>query len=167
MENQNSDREYDTLDMADASGFRLADDAPAQTRAFFELWRSRRSGGVAQADAFDISALSGEYPLLVRVAQNTRDRSLFWRDVAATKRWPFKMPLVNRPVVDVSPTPTETRVLLAFNEVLASGLPNYSEITSWMTDGETVSMVRLVVPVETPSGRELLALWEVVQPDGL
>lgn len=164
MEKTKSELGSETSDMAIAPEFQLPDDAPAQIMAFFELWKGRGSGLVPQAEAFDFSELCMEYALLARVGMKSEDQSLFWREVAESRRWPFKAPLANRPIVDSSPTPTETRVLLAFKEALASGLPEYSEITSWMHGGETVSVARLVVPVATQWGRELLALWEVVQP---
>jgi hypothetical protein len=163
MEKQNFEPGRAAPDRPATPGFQLPDDAPAQIRAFFRLWSSRWLGDLPQADAFDIAALSADYPLLVCVGVRSEDQSLFWRHVAATRGWPFKAPVANRPVALTSPIPTESRMLLAFKEALASGLPDYSRITSWMHGGETVSVARLVMPVAARPGRELLALWEVVQ----
>lgn len=165
MENKAILNGSETLNSAELSGFELPDFAPAQIRTFYDLWKCRQDAGLADAAAFDVSALGKDFPLLVRVARNQKDKSLFWRDVSPNRRWPFNAPVLNRPVSDLQPKAIRTRVLLTFNKVLETGVPECAEITSWMDYGQTVSLVRLVVPVQGASGRELLALWEAVQPD--
>lgn len=56
------------------------------------------------------------------------------------------------------------RVINAFEETLASGIPDYFETTSWWHGGRTVSLARLVAPLAADAGRELIALWEVMEP---
>ncbi|WP_394688698.1 hypothetical protein [Hoeflea sp.] len=165
MENKATLNESETVGSAELSGFELPDFASAQIRAFYDLWKGRQDAGLADAAAFDVSALGKDFPLLVRVARNQKDKSLFWRDVSPNRRWPFSAPVLNRPVSDLQPKAIQTRVLLTFNKVLETGMPECAEITSWMGYGQTVSLVRLVVPVEGSADRELLALWDVVKPD--
>ena len=52
----------------------------------------------------------------------------------------------------------------AFKETLESGIPDYFETTSWLQGGRTVSLARLVAPIAAGAGRELIALWEIMEP---
>lgn len=146
------------------SSFQLPDKAHPRIREFHGLWLEKAQDGLPQSSDFDIGALSSEYPLLARIGVEGPERQLIWRDFAATKPWPFGPPVKNRPVVESVPPLSIKRVINAFEETLASGIPDYFETTSWWHGGRTVSLARLVAPLAADAGRELIALWEVMEP---
>ena len=137
------------------SSFQLPDKAHPRIREFHGLWLEKAKDGLPQSSDFDIGALSSEYPLLARIGVEGAERQLVWRDIAATKSWPFGPPV---------PPLSIKRVINAFEETLASGVPDYFETTSWWHGGRTVSLARLVAPLAAGAGRELIALWEVMEP---
>ncbi len=73
--------------------------------------------------------------------------------------------MTGRPVADsVPPGMSVKRAINSFEETLMSGVPDYFETTSWFYGGRTSSMARLVAPLADGERRELIALWEVVEP---
>jgi hypothetical protein len=145
------------------SVFQLPDDAHPRLREFHDLWLEKAQGGLPKSSDFDIGALSNSYPLLALIGVEGPDRQLVWRDFAATQHWPFGPPVRNRPVLESVPPLSIKRVITAFEETLESGIPDYFETTSWWHGGHTVSLARLVVPLAAEAGRELIALWEVME----
>jgi len=115
---------------------------------------------------FDLAALSATYPLLARIGMDEAGKTLMWLDVAQAARWPFKTPVKDRPVVQSVPMPSIKRVIGAFQQTLSSGIPDYYETTSWGNGAQTVSLARIAVPVKGDLGPELLAYWEVLEPEG-
>jgi hypothetical protein len=152
------------LGAPDTTRFSLREDAPARIRAFYDLWVRLRAGGLPDGSAFDVATLSTDYPLLARIGVRRNDQRLIWLEVATAARWPFKMPAKGRAVLESVPSHSVTRVISAFHHTLSSGTPDYFETTSWMHGGSTLSLARLVVPVATRDGRELIALWEIMEP---
>ena len=146
------------------SSFQLPDKAHPRLREFHGRWLEKAQGGLPQSSDFDIDALSNAYPLLARIGVEGPERQLVWRDFAATQHWPFGPPVKNRPVLECVPKLSIKRVITAFEETLASGIPDYFETTSWLHGGHTVSLARLVAPLAAGAGRELIALWEVMEP---
>ena len=147
-----------------ADDFRLPDTAHPRIRKFYDLWRAKADKDLPRSSDFDLAALSAEFPLLARISVDKADETLVWRDLAATRRWPFGPPVEGRPVVEAVPPTSVKRVIGAYRETLASGIPDYFETTSWMHGGRTLSLVRLVAPLVADTGRELIALWEVMEP---
>ena len=152
------------LSKSSADDFRLPDTAHPRIRKFYELWCAKAGKDLPKSSDFDLAALSAEYPLLARIAVDEPDETLIWRDLAATQAWPFGPPVEGRPVVEAVPPTSVKRVIAAFRETLASGIPDYFETTQWMHGGRTLSLVRLVAPLVAGAGIELIALWEVMEP---
>ncbi|WP_156174423.1 hypothetical protein [Hoeflea sp. IMCC20628] len=117
-----------------------------------------------QSTDFDVVELSRDYPLLIRVRLEGPKNTLVLHDISATDRWPFKTPVKGKPLADFVPEHSKKRVLGAFEETLASGIPNYYETTSWLHGGKIVSLARLVAPLAAGEGRELIALWDLMEP---
>lgn len=135
--------------------------------AFYALWSESCPGGLPDAAQFDLTSLSSSYPLLARIGMDAAGKTLMWLDVAHAGHWPFRTPVKDRPVLQSVPAPSIKRVAAAFQQTLSSGIPDYYETTSWSNDGQTVSMARIAVPVKGISGPELIAYWEVLEPQGL
>ena len=146
------------------SGFELPAKAHPRIRAFNELWLERGKGNVPQSADFDLPALSKDYPLLARIGVEGPDETLVWRELADTKRWPFGPPIEGMPVMESVPPLSVKRVVNSFRETLVSGLPDYFETTSWLHGGRIVALARLVAPLAVDGGRELIALWEMIEP---
>ncbi|MEQ8479443.1 MAG: hypothetical protein RIC18_02215 [Hoeflea sp.] len=145
--------------------FQLPDSAPERIRDFHALWLAKASGDVPDALDFDVGVLSAQYPLLARIGTAGAGSELVWRDVAEADHWPFGTPVKGRPVAEsVPPLMSVTRAINSFEETLASGVPDYFETTSWLYGGRTSLMARLVAPLAVGDGRELIALWEVIDP---
>ncbi|WP_421778992.1 hypothetical protein [Hoeflea sp.] len=117
------------------------------------------------ASDFDIEVLSVQFPLLARIGTAGTGSEFLWRDVSKADHWPFRTPVTGRPVADsVPPGMSVKRAINSFEETLMSGVPDYFETTSWFYGGRTSSMARLVAPLADGERRELIALWEVVEP---
>lgn len=144
--------------------FQLPVKAHPNIRRFHDLWLEKAGDGLPKSSDFDIDALSDQYPLLARIGVDAPGEPLIWREFAATKSWPFGPPVQNRPVQESVPPLSIKRVITSFEETLASGIPDYFETTSWWHGGRTVSMARLAAPVIAATGRELIALWETMEP---
>ncbi|MCY0095730.1 hypothetical protein [Hoeflea ulvae] len=142
--------------------FELPDSAPERIRAFLTLWHQKADGDMPSAADFDVATLSSDYPLLVRIRLEGPKETLVLDDVAIAERWPFMTPVKDRPLTDFVPEHSKKRVMGAFEETLASGVPNYYETTSWKHDGQCVTLARLVAPLVDGDRRELIALWDVV-----
>ena len=149
------------------SSFQLPAKVHPRIRTFHELWLEKAKGNLPECADFDLSGLSTAYPLLARIGVEGPEQTLVWRALAGTKRWPFGPPVAGRPVVESVPPLSAKRVTSAFRETLESGVPDYFETTSWLHGGRTVSLARLVVPLLASAGRELIALWEVLEPPEL
>jgi len=147
-----------------ASIFQLPDKTPPRIRRFHDLWLAKAGGGLPQSSDFNLSALSADFPLLARIGVEGPDKKLIWRELAATERWPFGPPVENGAVTESVPPLRVKRVADAFQETLESGIPDYFETTSWFHGGRTLSLARLVAPLAAGAGRELIALWEVMEP---
>lgn len=146
------------------TSFELPGHAPPLIQTFHALWLDRAAGGLPDVSDFDVAALSAEYPLLARICGGEPGKPLVWGDVAASGNWPFKPPVKGCPLADSVPTLGIKRVIAAFEETLSSGVPDYFETTSWMQGGRTVSMARLVAPLISGAGRELISVWEIMEP---
>ncbi|KJS08870.1 MAG: hypothetical protein VR78_17235 [Hoeflea sp. BRH_c9] len=149
---------------ASASVFQLPDKTPERIRSFHDLWLAKAGGGLPQSSEFDLPALSADYPLLARIGVEGPEKKLIWRELAATELWPFGPPVENGPVAESVPALSVKRVADAFRETLESGIPDYFETTSWFHGGRSLSLARLVAPIAAGAGRELIALWEVMEP---
>ncbi len=153
------------VDRSDPSPcFELPDHAPARIRQFHDLWMEKAAGDLPDASHFDVASLSDDYPLLARIGAEGPDQQLHWRDITQTKDWPFGPPVKDGPVAESIPPLSVKRVVSAFRETLESGIPDYFETTSWLQGGRTVSLARLVAPVAAGAERELIALWEIMEP---
>ena len=146
------------------SMFELPDKAHPRLREFHGLWLEKARGGLPHISDFHIGTLSDTHPLLAHIGVEGPERQLVWRDLAASQPWPFGPPVKGRPVMESVPRLSIKRVINAFEETLASGIPDYYETTSWLHGGHTVSLARLVTPLVTETGREMIALWEVMEP---
>ncbi|MDP2120334.1 MAG: hypothetical protein Q8K28_10560 [Hoeflea sp.] len=124
----------------------------------------KAAGALPDASHFDVGQLSADFPLLARIGAMGPDQKLHWRDFTDAEHWPFGPPVRDRPVAETIPPLSIKRVVSAFRETLESGIPDYFETTSWMHGGRTVSLARLVAPIAAGAGRELIALWEVMEP---
>ncbi|WP_412049401.1 hypothetical protein ACK6D9_16940 [Hoeflea sp. Naph1] len=144
--------------------FRLPDGAHPRICSFFGLWLDASDGDLPEATCFDVAALSVDYPLLASIGVDEPDKVLVWRRVSSKVRWPFGTPVSGRPVVESVPPLSVRRVMNSFTETLESGMPDYFETTSWLYGGSTRALSRLVVPVNAGAGRELIALWEIMDP---
>ncbi|WP_422370722.1 hypothetical protein [Hoeflea sp.] len=145
--------------------FQLPDSAPARIGDFHALWFEKASGHVPDASDFDVGVLSRQYPLIARIGTAGAGSELVWRDVAQADHWPFRTPVTGRPVAEsVPPLMSVTRAINSFQETLTSGVPDYFETTSWLYGGRTSLMARLVAPLAVGEARELIALWEVMEP---
>lgn len=145
-------------------GIPLPRNVHPRIRSFHDLWIEKAGDGLPKSSDFVFSELSAEYPLLARIGVEGPDQTLVWLELAATGRWPFGTPVEGRPVMESVPPLSIKRVTASFRETLASGVPDYFETTSWMHGGRTVSLARLVAPVAAETGRELIALWTVMEP---
>jgi hypothetical protein len=132
--------------------------------AFHALWMEKSQGGLPAASEFDLDRLSVDYPLLGRIGLDEAGKTLTWLDVASTVPWPFKTPVKHRPVIQSVPPTSIKRVVSTLQQTLVSGVPDYYETTSWSNGGNTVSLARIVVPVRGETGPELIAFWEVLEP---
>ena len=146
------------------SSFELPDNAPARIRQFHDLWMEKAAGSLPDAAHFDLKVLGADYPLLARIGVEGPDRKLHWREFTEAPHWPFGPPVRDRPVAESIPPLSVKRVVNAFKETLESGIPDYFETTSWLQGGRTVSLARLVAPIAAGAGRELIALWEIMEP---
>lgn len=146
------------------SSFELPGHAPERIRRFHEIWLEKTDGKLPDASLFDVTELSADFPLLARICVEGPDQELHWRDLADHQKWPFGPPVKDRPVVEAVPPRSVKRVIAAFQETLESGIPDYFETTSWFHGGRSLSLARLVAPLAAGSGRELIALWEVMEP---
>ena len=144
------------------SDFLLPAGVHPRVDAFYSLWLAKCQGDLPTSSQFDIEALSTSYPLLARIGTDKSGATLLWLEVATEVLWPFKAPVRDCPVVQSVPVPSIKRVTAAFQQTLASGIPDYFETTSWSNQGNTVSLARLVVPVRGEQGAELIAYWEVL-----
>jgi len=135
--------------------------------AFHALWLEKCRGDLPAASQFDLEALSGDYPLLARIGLDASGKTLLWLDVANAALWPFRTPVKDRPVIQSVPLTSIKRVTATLHQTLACGIPDYFETTSWSSEGSTVSLARLVVPVKGEQGLELIAYWEVLDPESL
>lgn len=144
--------------------FQLPVNASQRIRSFHEFWLAKAGGDLPLSSEFDLAALSDEYPLMARIGVEGPERTLVWREFSAGGTWPFGPPVKNGPVADSVPPLSVRRVLSAFKETLESGIPDYFETTSWLHGGRTVSLARLVAPIAAGAGRELIALWEIIEP---
>jgi hypothetical protein len=145
--------------------FQLPQTAPERIRDFHTLWFAKAWGGVPDASNFEVGVLSERFPLLARIGTAGPDLELVWGDVAKADHWPFRAPVKGRPVAEsVPPLMSVTRAINSFRETLAGGVPDYFETTSWLYGGRTSLMARLVAPLSAGDGRELIALWEVMEP---
>lgn len=144
--------------------FQLPAGAPRRIRDFHALWLEKVGGDLPASTEFDVLDLSADYPLLVRIGVEGSSNELVWCEVASAECWPFKTPVKDRPVVESVPPLSVKRVINSFHETLESGIPDYFETTSWWHGGRTVSLARLVAPLSGAAGRELIALWEVIEP---
>lgn len=133
--------------------------------AFYSLWLEKCQGDLPEASQFDLEALSDNYPLVARIGMDASGKALLWLDVATVARWPFKTPVKDRPVVQSVPLPSIKRVIGAFQLTLSSGIPDYYETTSWSNGRSTISLARIAVPVKGEQGPELIAYWEVLEPE--
>ena len=133
--------------------------------AFHSLWLEKCRGDLPASSQFDLEVLSATYPLLARLGMDASGKALLWLDVATVARWPFKTPVKDRPVIQSIPLPSIKRVTAAFHQTLTSGIPDYYETTSWSNGGSTVSLARIAVPVKGELGLELIAYWEVLEPE--
>ncbi|MBC7283765.1 hypothetical protein [Hoeflea sp.] len=124
----------------------------------------KAQGNLPDAADFDVATLGADYPLLARIGAEGPDAKLHWRDITQTQDWPFGPPVKDRPVAETIPPLSVKRVVSAFRETLESGIPDYFETTSWLQGGRTVSLARLVAPIAAGAGRELIALWEIMEP---
>lgn len=146
------------------SDFRLPDGAHPRICSFLKFWLNACDGGLPNSTDFDVTTLSAEYPLLACIAAVEPEQTLIWRDISAAARWPFGVPVKGRPVQESVPPLSVKRVLSAFRETLVNGTPDYFETTSWMYGGRSLSLARLVAPVMAGAGRELVAVWEILEP---
>ncbi|MDF1607797.1 hypothetical protein PZ897_06370 [Hoeflea sp. YIM 152468] len=144
--------------------FLMPADAHPRLRDFYALWLAQASAGLPVFSVFDLHRLSADYPLLARIGLDEAGETLMWRDVASTRRWPFKQPVKDRPLLESVPPPSVKRVVATLNQTLTSGVPDYYETTSWMHGGSEISLARLAVPVLGDAGRELILSWEVIEP---
>ncbi|WP_210165726.1 hypothetical protein [Hoeflea sp. BAL378] len=144
------------------SAFELPANAPQRIRRFHDLWIEKGAGALPDASHFDVAELGADFPLLARIGVD--GQTLIWRDFVHTQSWPFGPPVKDAPVEGSVPPLSVKRVLAAFQETLESAIPDYFETTSWMQGGRTVSLARLVAPLTTGAGRELIALWEIMEP---
>jgi hypothetical protein len=147
-----------------SSQFELSAKVHPRIRSFHALWLEKANGKLPDSADFDVAALSTDYPLLARIGVEGPEQTLVWRELAVTKRWPFGPPVIGRPVAESVPPLSIKRVMNSFRETLVNGLPDYFETTSWWHGGRTVSLARLVAPLSAGVGRELIALWEVMEP---
>ncbi len=147
-----------------AAGFTLPAHAPKRICDFHTLWLEKAVGGLPDSTAFDVLGLSADYPLLARIGVEELKTGLIWLEVASAEFWPFKTPVKGRPVMESVPPLSVKRVISSFHETLESGIPDYFETTSWLHGGRTVSLARLVAPLSGAAGRELIALWEMIDP---
>lgn len=149
------------------AAFQLPESAPERIRDFHTLWFAKAWGGVPDASDFDVGVLSARFPLLARIGTAGAGSELVWGDVAKVDHWPFGTPVKGRSVAEsVPPLMSVTRAINSFEETLASGVPDYFETTSWLYGGRTSLMARLVAPLAVGDRRELIALWEVIDPTG-
>lgn len=146
------------------SDFLLPPSAHRRLRDFHALWLAKLDADLPGVSAFDLPKLSIDFPLLARVGFDGTGKTLMWREVANTMRWPFKQPSRNRPLLESVPPPSIKRVVSTLTQTLTSGIPDYYETTSWMNGGRTISLARLAVPVLGQTGRELILSWEVIEP---
>lgn len=149
------------------AGFQLPAKVHPRIRTFHELWLEKAKGDLPDSADFDVSALSAEYPLLARVGVEGPEQTLVWRELSGMQRWPFGPPVAGRPIVETVPPLSIKRVTTSFRETLRNGIPDYFETTSWLHGGRTVSLARLVAPLVAGAERELIALWEVLEPPSL
>ena len=113
---------------------------------------------------FNISTLSADYPLLASIGVDEPGHILVWRDLAASEPWPFGPPIKGLPVTHCVPPQNIKRVTTTYWETLATGIPDYFETTSWMYGGHTMALARLLVPVVAEAGRELIAVFQDIDP---
>ncbi|OCW57758.1 hypothetical protein [Hoeflea olei] len=146
------------------SSFELPSTASDRIRMFHRLWLETGAGNVPDATAFDFAVLSADYPLLARIGMDQTARRLVWLELAVSDNWPFGPPVVNAPVQDCVPPLSIKRVLRSFEDTLETSIPDYFETTSWMHGGTSVSMARLVAPILAGAGRQLIALWDIIEP---
>jgi len=147
-----------------SAGFELPHSAPQRIRDFNALWHDLAEGDLPQSTDFDVVELSTDYPLLVRIRLEGPKNTLVLDDIAVTDHWPFQTPVKGKLLADFIPEHSKKRVLGAFEEALENGIPTYYETTSWLHGGQIVSLARLVVPLAAGEGRELIALWDVMEP---
>ncbi|WP_417416596.1 hypothetical protein [Hoeflea sp.] len=143
--------------------FRLPAGAHPRIEAFHALWQDKGQGDLPRSSLFDVATLDAQYPLLTRIGMDESGKSLMWLDVANAAQWPFKTPVKNRPVIESVPQTSIKRVIGAFKQTLASGIPDYYETTSWTDIGRTVSLARIAVPVKGEALTELMVYWEVIE----
>lgn len=152
------------ITLAPYSDFELPESAPDPIRRFYKLWCAKALDGLPHSSDFDIAEMSAEYPLLARIGFGSDGRTLIWLELSSGQRWPFGAPQRNGPVADSVPPLSIKRVLGSFNEALSIGIPDYFETTSWLCNGHSMSLARLVVPLAANAGRELIALWHLIDP---
>ncbi|PWV95367.1 hypothetical protein DFR52_11218 [Hoeflea marina] len=145
--------------------FSLPAGAPLAAKAFVALWHaSRAHDRPPPAESFDLADLGGTYPYLARICERGGDYGpggdLIWAECATMASWPFARPVIGKPLSESLPAHSVRRVQAAFREVIATGMPSYFEITTWLHDGSELALGRLAVPVEGALGSvDLLALW--------
>lgn len=144
--------------------FQLPEGVHPRIRSFYQLWLESGDGELPASDRFDIEALSKDYPLLASIGFEDADRTFRWREVAPGAQWPFKSPVKGRQVIDSVRAISVKRVLGTLRDVFDEGIPDYYETMSWMYGGRTRALARLVVPVAGTVGRELIVLWEAMDP---
>lgn len=164
METNGRDPDTETFEANAILQLRLPAAAHPRISSFFRLWQQIGKGGVPEASAFDLMRLSADYPFVARIGARGPDFDLIWHEVTDQDIWPFSTPIAGEPLVGMAPHSVVARVISALHRTLSSGVPDYFETTSWMYDGRTLAIARLVVPVAVPSGRELILVWETLEP---
>lgn len=146
------------------SDFQLPEGVHPRIQSFYQLWLDAGDGEVPASSCFDIAALSAEYPLLASIKVQGPEEVFVWHEVAAVSHWPFNQPVKGRPVIESVRPLSVKRILGTLRQISSSSVPDYYETTSWMYGGRTQSLARLVVPVAADGGRELISLWEAMDP---
>lgn len=164
METNGPNPEIENFEADVTAQLRLPDAAHPRIGSFYRLWQQFGKGDVPEASAFDLRRLSADYPFVARIGARGPDFELIWHEVTDQDIWPFSTPMTGEPLLGMAPQSAVARVVSALHRTLSSGVPDYFETTSWMYDGRTLSIARLVVPVAVPSGRELILVWETLEP---